>query len=153
MARWRQTRQTTTSSLAPPTPTPGRYARPLPAAAAPAVAAAAAAAVLLQVCCLLLRMLSVQRAPYAAAVGVLRCLLRFRSAAPQPPEQAASPPPPLPPPLLHCVQVPESSGPGPKDPSTLVWMYHSHTSESGRGLAPTGCTALLRPPQAACMPA
>lgn len=26
-------------------------------------------------------------------------------------------------------QVPESSGPGPEDPSTLVWMYHSHTSE------------------------
>jgi hypothetical protein len=24
--------------------------------------------------------------------------------------------------------VPETSGPGPSDPSTLVWMYHSHTS-------------------------
>ncbi|KAL4429029.1 hypothetical protein ABPG77_006068 [Micractinium sp. CCAP 211/92] len=26
-------------------------------------------------------------------------------------------------------QVPESSGPGPADPSTIVWMYHSHTNE------------------------
>ena len=25
--------------------------------------------------------------------------------------------------------VPETSGPGPEDPSTILWMYHSHTSE------------------------
>lgn len=27
------------------------------------------------------------------------------------------------------MQVPESSGPGPQDPSTILWMYHSHNSE------------------------
>lgn len=27
-------------------------------------------------------------------------------------------------------EVPERAGPGPKDPSSLMWMYHSHTDES-----------------------
>ena len=27
------------------------------------------------------------------------------------------------------VQVPERAGPGPADPSSVMWMYHSHTSE------------------------
>ena len=26
--------------------------------------------------------------------------------------------------------VPPSAGPGPADPSTVVWMYHSHTDET-----------------------
>ena len=28
-------------------------------------------------------------------------------------------------------QVPERSGPGPNDPSSVLWMYHSHVDESG----------------------
>lgn len=50
---------------------------------------------------------------------------------------------PQPPGLLHSIplksvfttlclaspQVPESSGPGPQDPSTILWMYHSHNGE------------------------
>lgn len=30
---------------------------------------------------------------------------------------------------LYTWQVPERAGPGPNDPSSVVWLYHSHTSE------------------------
>ena len=30
---------------------------------------------------------------------------------------------------LYTWQVPERAGPGPNDPSSIVWLYHSHTSE------------------------
>lgn len=30
---------------------------------------------------------------------------------------------------VYTWQVPERAGPGPNDPSSIVWLYHSHTSE------------------------
>jgi hephaestin len=33
------------------------------------------------------------------------------------------------------LQVPERAGPGPHDPSSVVWMYHSHTDEIADGYA------------------
>ena len=33
-------------------------------------------------------------------------------------------------PLTYTWSVPESAGPGPGDPSSIVWMYHSHMIES-----------------------
>ena len=30
---------------------------------------------------------------------------------------------------LYTWEVPERAGPGPNDPSSIVWLYHSHTSE------------------------
>ncbi|MGH9700205.1 MAG: multicopper oxidase domain-containing protein [Candidatus Acidiferrales bacterium] len=30
---------------------------------------------------------------------------------------------------VHVWQVPERAGPGPNDPSSIVWLYHSHTNE------------------------
>ena len=33
---------------------------------------------------------------------------------------------------MHAhLQVPTRAGPGPSDPSSVMWMYHSHTSEVG----------------------
>ena len=30
---------------------------------------------------------------------------------------------------FYTWQVPERAGPGPNDPSSIVWLYHSHTNE------------------------